>query len=105
MRGKLLRAHFCEHDHWQGKPLYEAVVEKCREMGIAGVTVFRGLEGYGESCEMHRAHLIGHHQPILVVAGDTPENIDRLVPVLESMMETGMIAVSEVEMVRVTASG
>jgi len=73
-------------------------------MGIAGVTVFRGLEGYGESCQLHRPHLMGHHQPILVVVGDTPENVDRLLPVLESMMETGMIAVSEVELVRVTAA-
>lgn len=101
MQGKLLRLHISEHDRWQGKPLYEAVVARCREMGIAGATVLRGLEGYGDASEIHRHHLLGHDQPILVIIADTPQNIDRLVPVLESMMDTGLIAVSEVEMIRV----
>ena len=98
---RLLRIHINESDRWGGKPLYEAIVEKCREMKIAGATVFRGLEGYGETAEMHRSHLIRHDQPILISIVDTAENVARLAPVLEAMMDTGLISISEVQAIRV----
>jgi hypothetical protein len=85
----------------QGKPLYEVIVAKCRELKIAGATVLRGLEGYGESAELHRSHLARHDQPIVVSIVDTPENLDRLVPVIEDLMDTGLIAVSDVRVIRV----
>ena len=53
---KYLRLHVGEDERWNGKPLYEAVVEKCRELEISGVSVFRGVEGFGESAEMHQSH-------------------------------------------------
>src|SRR5690242_2220463 len=98
---KLLRLHFSENDKYQGKPLYEAVVQKCRDLSIAGATVFRGLEGYGESAEIHRHHLVVHDQPIVVTMIDSEENIQRLVPVLEEMLDTGLIAISNVQAVRI----
>jgi uncharacterized protein len=98
---RILRIHTSETDRYQGKPLYEAIVAKCRELKIAGATVFRGLEGYGESAEMHRAHLIRHEQPIIIVIVDEPENLERLIPVVEQMMTTGVLASSEVAMIRV----
>jgi PII-like signaling protein len=98
---RLLRIHISEGDRFQGKPLYEAIVAKCREMKIAGATVFRGLEGYGESAEMHKSHLARHDQPILISIVDSGENLSRLVPVVEEMMDTGLIAVSDVRAVRV----
>ena len=98
---KLLRLHFTESDKYDGKPLYEAIVEKCREMSIAGATVFRGLEGYGETAEIHRRHLIGRDQPIAVTIIDSNENIQKLLPIVEAMMDTGMIAISDVEMRRI----
>ena len=97
----MLRLHFSEHDKYQGKPLYEAIVQKCRELSIAGATVFRGLEGYGESAEIHRHHLITHDQPIVVTVVDSEENICRLLPALEEMMDTGLIATSDVEATRI----
>jgi PII-like signaling protein len=99
---KLMRIHISEGDRFQGKPLYEAIVAKCRELKIAGATVFRGLEGYGESAELHRPHLARHDQPILISIVDTAENLNRLVPVVEQMMDTGLIAVSDVQAVRVS---
>jgi len=57
-KAKMLRIHFGEDDKWQGKPLYQAIVEKCRELDIAGATVYRGIEGYGASTLIHRAHLL-----------------------------------------------
>ena len=98
---RLLRIHISESDRYQGKPLYEAIVSKCREMKIAGATVFRGLEGYGETAEIHKAHVVRHDQPILISIVDTPDNLTRLVPVVEEMMDTGLMAVSEVKIVRV----
>jgi hypothetical protein len=98
---RLLRIHISESDSYGGKPLYEAIVDKCREMKIAGATVFRGLEGYGETAEMHKSHIIRHDQPILISIVDTAENLARLVPVVEEMMDTGLMAVSDVKTLRV----
>ncbi|HEY2015606.1 MAG TPA: DUF190 domain-containing protein [Bryobacteraceae bacterium] len=98
---KLLRIHISESDRHQGKALYEAIVDRCREMKIAGATVLRGLEGYGETADMHRAHLMGHNQPILISIVDSSENIECLIPVVEKMMDTGVMAVSEVKAIRV----
>lgn len=101
---KLVRLHFVERDRYQGKPLYEAIVEKCRELKIAGATVFRGLEGYGESAEIHRSHLLTHDLPIVVTIADTEENVSRLLPEVERMMNTGLIAISDVQIRRIQRS-
>jgi len=101
---KLLRLHFSEHHQYKGKPLYEAIVNKCMELKIAGATVLRGLEGYGETAEIHRAHVIRHDQPIVVTIVDTEENLRRLIPAVEDMMDTGLIATSDVEVIRIQKS-
>jgi PII-like signaling protein len=98
---RLLRIHISEADRFQGKPLYEAIVAKCRELKIAGATAIRGLEGYGETAEMHRPHLGRHNQPVVMSIVDTAENLSRLLPVVEEMMDTGVIAVSDVRVIRV----
>jgi PII-like signaling protein len=99
---KLLRLHFLETDQYHGKPLYEALVQKCQDLSIAGATVFRGLEGYGESAEIHRHHLGSHDQPIVVTIIDSEENLRGLLPAVEEMVDTGLIAISDVEAVRIT---
>ena len=100
-KAKLLRLHFGEGDRYNGKPLYEAIVERCRALKIAGATVFRGLEGYGETAEIHRHHVVRKDQPIIVTIVDTDENLARLIPEVEEMMDTGMIATSDVEYMRI----
>ena len=100
-KAKLLRLHFCESDRYNGKPLYEAIVERCKALKIAGATVFRGLEGYGETAEIHRHHVVRKDQPIVVTIVDTDENLARLIPEVEEMMDTGMIATSDVEYMRI----
>ncbi len=97
---KILRIHFSEGDKYKEKPLYEAILSKCREMKISGATVFRGIEGYGETAEIHKHHLISHDQPIVIIIVDVAENIERLIPAVEDMMKTGVIGVSDVEMIR-----
>jgi PII-like signaling protein len=99
--GQLLRIHISEGDTCKGKPLHEAIVAKCREMGIAGATVFPGLEGYGESAEMHKAHLVRKDRPLVIMIVDSAERLTALAPVVEAMMDTGLTAVSNVQVLRV----
>jgi len=101
---KLLRIHCSEGDRYKGRPLHEVIVDKCRELKIAGATVFRGLQGFGESAEVHRAHLLGHDQPIVITIVDSKQSVERLIPLIEEMMDTGMIAVSDVTALRIQKS-
>ena len=93
---KLLRLHVTEQDRYRGKPLHEAIVEKCMELHIAGATVFRGLEGFGDTAEIHRSHVLAHDLPIVIQVVDSAENIASLAPILEQMMDKGLIATSDV---------
>jgi len=95
--GKLLRLYVNERDEYHGKPLYQAIVAKCHDLDLAGVTVFRGLEGFGESSEVHRPHLLRRDQPIVITIVETPEKAREAIPVLQAMMPSGLIAVTDVE--------
>lgn len=101
-KAKMLRIHFGEDDKWQGKPLYRAIVEKCRELDIAGATVYRGIEGYGASTLIHRPHLISFSSdaPIMVSIIDTDDKIQKLIPTLDQMVDEGLIAISDVEVIK-----
>jgi len=101
---EILRIHIAESDRHEGKPLHEAIVAKCRELKMAGVTVLRGLEGYGESAEMLRAHLVHSDRPIVIVVVDIEPNIRRLIPAIAEMMDTGVMATSAVQMIRIQKS-
>ena len=102
---QFLQIHISERDAYQGKPLYEAIVTLCREMRIAGATVFRGLEGYGETAELHKAHLGRHDSPIVIAIVDHREKIAALITKVEEMLDTGLLAVSNVEVIRITGEG
>jgi uncharacterized protein len=98
---KMLRIHFGERDRWQNKPLYEAIVMKCRELDIAGATVFRGIEGYGASTLIHKRYLLrSSDDPIMISIIDTEEKIRALIPALDEMVDEGLIAMSNVEVIR-----
>ena len=101
-QGNMLRIHFGESDKWQGKPLHEAIVAKCRELGMAGATVYRGIEGYGTSTRIrHASHwTFSKDAPIMLTVIDTEEQIKKLIPHLDSMVEEGLVALSRVEVIR-----
>jgi PII-like signaling protein len=101
-KAKMLRIYFGEDDQWQGRPLYQAIVERCRTLDIAGATVYRGIEGYGASTIIRRSHLLrfSSDAPILVQVIDTEENIKRLIPALDEMVAEGLIAMSDVEVIK-----
>jgi uncharacterized protein len=102
--GKLLRIYVNEHDQYSGKPLYKAIVDRCRELKIAGVTVFRALEGYGETAELHHQHLLKTDSPIVITIVERPEKAQQVLPLLQSMISSGFIAVTDVE-VTVVSNG
>jgi PII-like signaling protein len=102
--GRMLRIHFGEDDKWQGKPLYEAILAKCKELDIAEAIVFRGIEGYGSGSRIRRS---GHwsfskEAPIQLSIVDTEQQIARLVPFLDTVVEEGVVASSIVTAFRYT---
>lgn len=101
-RARMLRIHFGENDRWQGKPLHEAIVVKCKELGIEEVIVFRGIEGYGSSTRIrHSSHWkFSKDAPIQVSVIDTEERIAALIPFLDQVVEEGLVATSLVDVVR-----
>jgi uncharacterized protein len=101
-QGNMLRIHFGESDKWQGMPLHEAIVAKCKELGMAGATVFRGIEGYGTSTRIrHASHwMLSKDAPIMLSIIDTEEQIRKLIPHLDAMVEEGLVAMSRVEVTR-----
>ncbi len=100
---KMIRIHFGEDDRWEGKPLHLAIVEEARRQDLAGATVYRGIEGFGASSRIHRKHLLTSSDlPVMVCIIDTPEKIARFFPTLEKMVGEGLIAISDVEVIRYT---
>jgi len=99
---RMLRIHLGEGDKWQGKPLHEAIVAKCQELGLAGAIVYRGIEGYGTSTRIHHAShwKFSKDAPIMVSIIDREDQINKLLPYLDAMVEEGLIAMSRVEVIR-----
>jgi len=106
-QARMLRIHFGEDDKWQGKPLYRAIIEKCRELDIAGATVLRGIEGYGASTLIHRSHLLSFSSdaPVMIAVIDTEDKIQKLLPALDEMVSEGLVAMSDVEVVKYVHQG
>jgi PII-like signaling protein len=106
-KAKMLRIHFGEDDKWKDKPLYRAIVEKCRELDIAGATVFRGVAGYGASTLIHRSHLLSFSSdlPIMVSVIDFEDKVEKLLPYLDEMVDQGLIAMSAVEVIKYVHQG
>lgn len=102
-RAQMVRIHFGEDDRWHGKPLYDAILEEARRQDLAGATVYRGIEGYGASSRIHRKHLwTSSDLPVMVCIIDEAAKIARFLPVLEKMVDEGLIAISDVEVIRYT---
>jgi PII-like signaling protein len=104
--GKLLRIYIGESDRWQGKPLYQAIVVRVREEGLAGATVLRGIEGFGADSHLHTSRILRMSEdlPIVIEIVDTAERIDAVLPVLDEMVTEGMVTVERVHIVAYRAS-
>ncbi|HEY6394379.1 MAG TPA: DUF190 domain-containing protein [Candidatus Binataceae bacterium] len=95
----LLRIFTGESDRFDGKPLYEAIVLKTRELHLAGATVLRGPMGFGKSSRLHSAKILrlSEDLPIVIEIVDDPEKIEAFLPVLDSMMGSGLVTVEKVQ--------
>jgi hypothetical protein len=97
----MVRIHFGEDDRWQGIALCDAILEEARRQDLAGATAYRGVEGYGASSRIHRKHLLTSSDlPIMVAIIDTEEKIQNFLPTIEKMIGDGLIAISDVEVIR-----
>ncbi|MBO1437992.1 DUF190 domain-containing protein [Meiothermus sp. CFH 77666] len=99
---KLLRIFIGEADHWHGKPLHEAIVLEARRFGLAGVSVFKGFEGYGAHSRIHSSKILqlAEDLPVLVEIVDAEEKIREFLPVLDQMVQEGLITMEKVEVIR-----
>jgi PII-like signaling protein len=99
--GKLLRICIGESDTWHGRPLYEAIVARVREEGLAGATVLRGIEGFGAHSRIHSSRILrlSEDLPVVVEIVDTAENVDRVLPLLDEMVSEGMVTLERVEVI------
>jgi len=97
----LMRIHIGESDKWHSKPLYEAIVELLRKEGFSGVTVLRGVGGYGGSSVYHTDKLLRLSQdlPIILEVIEAQERIDQILPQLDEMVEGGLITLEKVRVI------
>ena len=94
----LLRVFIGESDRHDGLPLYEAIVLEARKRGMAGATVLRGIMGFGADSHLHTAKILrlSEDLPIVVEIVDMPERIDDFLPVVDEMMEEGLVTTERV---------
>jgi PII-like signaling protein len=97
----LMRIHVGESDKWHGKPLYEAIVEMLRKEKFSGVTVLRGVAGYGGSSVYHTDKLLRLSQdlPIILEIVESTERIEQILPRLDAMVEGGLITLEKVRVI------
>jgi hypothetical protein len=97
----LLRIFIGEEDRYEGKPLYKYLVEWFREEGLAGATVLRGITGFGKSSHIHTTTILrlSTDLPIVIEVADKRENIERIKPKLEGIIEKGLITEEKIKIV------
>lgn len=97
--GQLLRIFIGEDDKHEGIPLYEWIVRMARESGLAGSTVLRGLEGFGAHSRLHTAKILrlSSDLPIVVEIVDTPEKIEKFLPLVDDAIKEGLATLEKVE--------
>jgi hypothetical protein len=105
--GLLLRIYLGESDQWHGKPLYQAIVERLRERGLAGTTVLRGIEGFGAKQHVHTTRILSLSEdlPVLIEAVDIEEKIRAIIPEIDEMLGDGLMTLEKVEVITYRAGG
>jgi PII-like signaling protein len=101
-KAQMMRVFLGERDKWHGEPLYEAIVKRLRMLDISGATVYRGILGYGAKGSTHRERFlhISEDLPVMIAVIDSHAKIAEAAAAVEEMMGDGLIAVSEINAVR-----
>jgi PII-like signaling protein len=104
--GILLRVFLGESDKFEHRPLHEAIVHKARELGLAGATVLRGVEGFGAHSVVHKAQLVdlSSDLPIVIEIVDRQPSIERLLPHLETLVPHGLVTLEPVAIVKLNGA-
>lgn len=103
---KLLRIFIGESDKHKGKPVYEEIVLKAREFGLAGATVTKGIMSYGANSKIHTAKLLtlSEDLPIVIEIVDNLEKIEIFIPVVNEIFEAtnigGLVTIEKVEIIK-----
>jgi uncharacterized protein len=102
----MVRVFIGESDLWRHRPLHVALLERLRQEGFAGATVFRGVAGFGASSVVHTAQVLRLSQdlPIVIEIVDTQEHVDRLVPILDEMVGEGLVTMENVRVLKYAAA-
>jgi PII-like signaling protein len=105
-QGLLVRIYIGEADQWHGKPLYQAIVERLRERGLAGSTVLRGIEGFGAKAHLHTTRILrlSEDLPVLIEVVDQEDRIRAILPELDGMVVDGLITLERVEVIAYRAN-
>ncbi len=101
-KAKLMRIYIGESDRWKEKPLHKALVEAMRANDIAGVTVYRGILGYGAHRRMHKDKPLfhSHDSSVMLSVVDTEEKLRSFLPLVEQMVEEGLVVLSDVDIIK-----
>ncbi len=104
--GLLVRIYLGESDKWHGRPLYQAILARLRERGLAGATVLRGIEGFGAKQHVHSTRILSLSEdlPVLIEAVDTEEKVRAILPELDEMLAEGLITLEKVNVIAYRAS-
>ncbi len=97
--GHLLRIFIGESDRFEGRTLYEWIVRKAREQGLAGATVLRGLGGFGAHSRLHTAKVLrlSADLPIVIEIVDTIQKIEAFLPIIDGVVKEGMATLEKVD--------
>src|SRR5271167_1837722 len=100
--GSLLRIYLGELDKWHHQPLYEAIVLKAREVGLAGATVLRGPMGFGANSHLHTAKILrlSEDLPVLIEIVDKEDRINAFLPELDTMMRDGLVTLEKIHVIK-----
>ena len=100
--GMLLRIFIGELDKHEGKPLYEQIVLKARELGLAGATVLRSMMGFGAGSRMHSVKILrlSEDLPIVIELVDTQENLDKLLPFVDKTVTEGLVTLEKIKIIK-----
>jgi PII-like signaling protein len=100
----MMRIYIGESDRWKDKPLHTALVEAMRANDIAGVTVYRGILGYGSHRQIHKdkALHLSHDSSIMLAVIYTEEKLQSFLPLVDQMVEEGLVVLSEVDIIKYT---
>ena len=102
----LMRIHIGERDRFQGKPLYEAIVELLRGRHYAGATVLRAVMGFGASAHLRtdRIEVLSLDLPIVIECVETEERITAILPEIDRMIEGGLITLERAKVIMYRAN-